>query len=93
MFGVRDVSGTAYPIASSVTVYTRDYTLRYIIRLRTRLFSPSSPGESFILAVGASALPVLGVVVGPITIHVVNVDLARMGRLEVTAFAGALLEI
>jgi hypothetical protein len=40
---------TAYGVAGVVRDYTREYTsVGYIISVRTRLFSPSSPGESFL---------------------------------------------
>ena len=40
----------AHGVAEVVRDYTREYTsLGYIIGVRTRLFSPSSPGESFLV--------------------------------------------
>ena len=68
----------------------------------TRLFSPSSPGESSFLdemrgvcdqtvTVGTETLPVAGNVVGPISIYVVNVNLTGMGSTEATALAHAFL--
>jgi hypothetical protein len=41
------------------------------------------------MAIGAQALPILGVVVRPVTVDVMHVDLARMSRVKATTFAGA----
>ncbi len=44
------------------------------------------------MAFCAEALPVVGRIVRPIAVHVVDVDLAGMSRLETTALARTLLE-
>ena len=47
LFDVDVSTETAHDLAGVVSDYTREYTsVGYIISVRTRLFSPSSPGES-----------------------------------------------
>jgi hypothetical protein len=51
LFDVNVSTETAHGVAGVVRDYTREYTsVGYIISVRTRLFSPSSPGESFLCA-------------------------------------------
>jgi hypothetical protein len=51
LFDVDVSTETAHDLAGVVSDYTREYTsVGYIISVRTRLFSPSSPGESFLCA-------------------------------------------
>ena len=51
LFDVNVSTETAHGAAGDVRDYTREYTsVGYIISVRTRLFSPSSPGESFLCA-------------------------------------------
>jgi hypothetical protein len=50
LFDLGVSTETARGAARVVRDYTREYTsVGYIISVRTRLFSPSSPGESFFL--------------------------------------------
>ena len=50
-FNVDVSTETAHGVAVDVRDYTREYmSVGYIISFRTRLFSPSSPGESFFLS-------------------------------------------
>jgi len=50
LFDVGASMETTHGVARAVRDYTHDNTtVGYIIRVRTRLFSPSSPGESFLV--------------------------------------------
>jgi hypothetical protein len=55
VFDVGGSTETAHGVAGVVRDYTREYTsVGYIIRVRTRLFSPSSPGESFVVSLAVA---------------------------------------
>jgi hypothetical protein len=69
LFGVGGSTGTAYGVASVVRDYTREYTsVGYIIRVRRRLFSPSSPGVSFFLVISNQLLVLSSLVGGDVLV-------------------------